>query len=218
MNDIKYSFYILILLVGLIVGLIKIHTLNNSNKIFLLLLLSTVFVEILGPIIAFYGSSNYIVYHIFTPVQCCMVFLAYYFDVKNRIILYSIPFFVTLGLVLSLWIQPLPAFNSYYMNIELLFFSVLAILFFKSLLEIQTQHYLKDYPLFWISSGLIIFCISNIFILGTLNFVSESDIKKNKILISILMDIRYFSNYIYYSSFIVAFLVKQNTISDQYGK
>ncbi|MET3126972.1 hypothetical protein ABID42_002074 [Arcicella rosea] len=218
MNDIKYCFYIFVLLVGIFVGLIKIKTLNNSNKIFLLLLLSTIFAEVLGPIIAFYGVSNYIVYHIFTPIQFCLVFYAYYYDIKDKILLNLIPFFIVLGLVLSLWIQPLPAFNSYYMNIELLSFSILSIYFFKNLLEIQTHNELKDYPLFWISSGLIIFCISNIFILGTLNFVSDSDIKQNKILISILMNIRYFSNYIYYSSFIVAFLVKQNTISDQHGK
>lgn len=210
--------YLSILTTGSLFGVIRFRKLNNSNKFFLLLLLCTIVAETIGWFTAKGKASNFIVYHIFTPVQCTLVFLGYYYDLKKKVLLYSIPFIVFTGLILSLFIQPLPAFNSYFMEIELLLFSLVTIYYFSQLLKVETDINLKDYPLFWISSGLIIFSVSNIFIMGAYNFFIKSNSPQFALLNTIFFYIRLFSNYIYYSSFIVAFLVKQNTISDQYGK
>ena len=218
MASIEYYIYLIILLTSCIVGVINLKKLNNSNKCFLLLLFCTLIVEAIAPIITKNGFSNYVVYHIFTPIQCVLVLWGYYLEIKNKIILWEILFMVVLAFVMSFWIQPLPSINSYYMNIEILCFIFIVVYYFNKLLEIETEFKLKDYPLFWISCGLLIFCVSNLFVLGTTNFLKNSDVLSNKLLITILIQIRYFSNYLYYSSFIVAFLVKQNTISSQHDK
>lgn len=209
-----YIIYILILTFGFVVGSFKFNVISKSNKCFLLLLLITLISEIVARRVATNGNSNFIVYHIFAPIRCMIILLGYYFDIKNRLFLYLIPVIVLISLVLSIFIQPLPNFNSYFINLEFFLFTIIPIYFFLQILKVETEYGLNDFPLFWISCGMLIFCVCNIFVLGTFNFF----LKSNTILDVILRYVRYFSNYIYYSSFIVAFLVKQNTISDQHGK
>ncbi len=210
--------YIFILMLGLITGLTKLRQINNSSKVFLLLLLLTLVAELTGKTLAFYGKSNFIVYHLFTPIQCCLVFLGYYYDMRNKLFIYFMPVIILIATVLSIFVQQPPNFNSYFMEIELLLFSLLNINYFRELLKIEKEVKLKDYPLFWISSGLLIFSVSNIFIMGAYNFFIKSNITSSSTLNYFFLYTRLFSNYIYYSSFIIAFLVKQNTISDQHGK
>jgi len=219
-DDLKYNIYIIILLASLVVGGIKFNVLNKTNRVFLVLILLTIIAELAGRAVSIKGKSNYIIYHFFTPIQCVLVLLGYYLDLKNKIILYIIPSMLLLGIILSLWIQPLPHVNTYFMNIEILLFTILTIKYFRDLLSLETTIKLKDFSLFWISCGLLIFCIANIFLLGAFNYIidSKSNGVTNKFIMKILLYIRYFSNYLYYSSFIVAFLVKQNTISEQNDK
>ncbi|MBB6004349.1 hypothetical protein HNP25_003012 [Arcicella rosea] len=209
-----YLVYLFILALATMVGVFRFKVISTSNKCFLLLVLITLIVEIIAWQLAMKSGTNIIVYHIFTPMQCALVLLGYYKETKIKVFFYLIPFVIVLGTVTSIWIQPIPSFNSYYICFELFLFIFLALTFFKRLLIIETNQKLKNFPFFWISSGMLIFSITSIFDLGTHNFFIDS----NTYLDIILRYIRYFSNYIYYSSFIVAFLVKQNTISDQYGK
>jgi len=209
-----YIIYLIILTMAILTGFFRFQVITASNKCFLLLVLITFITEIIARQVALSGASNFLVYHIFTPIQCSIAFLGFYFDTKARAILYTIPLMLILGLILSIWVQPLPSFNTYYMSIELFFFTFLSIVFFRRLLVVETEIKLRDFPLFWISCGLLIFSVTNLFDLGTMNFFLLSNTTLDKI----LTYARYFTNYILYSSFIVAFLVKQNTISDQHGK
>ena len=206
--------YFTILATSSILGIVNFKFLNNSNKAFLLLLLCTIFTEVTAYIIVYVTQkSNFLVYHIFSPLQCAIVFWAYFLDTKKSIFIYAIPVILVTGLVLSLFIQPLPAFNSYFMEIELLLFCVLALNYFRELLKIENEIQLKDYPLFWINSGLLIFAVVNIFVLGAYNFFIKDENLKNPLLNSVFFYCRFVSNCLFYSSFSVAFLVKQNSIS-----
>lgn len=209
-----YVAYLCILAFATITGIFRFSVISASNKCFLLLVLTTFFVEIIARQLAIRVGTNIVVYHIFTPMQCALVLLSYYIETKIKGFLYLMPFVIVLGIVMSMWVQPIPSFNSYYICFELFVFTLLAITFFKRLLLIETSQKLKDFPCFWISSGLLIFSVISIFDLGTYNFFAHSNTSLDKA----LRYMRYFSTYIYYSSFIVAFLVKQNTISDQHGK
>ena len=205
--------YFSILAIGAILGIVNFKFLNNSNKAFLLLLLCTILTEAIGFWLSNPQKSNFLIYHIFSPLQCSVVFWAYYLDTKNKYFLYCIPPVLITALILSLFIQPLPAFNSHFMEIELLIFCVLALNYFRELLKTEKEVKLINYPLFWINSGLLIFAVANIFILGTYNFLIRPENLKNPLLKSVFFYIRFLSNLLFYSSFSVAFIVKQNSIS-----
>lgn len=210
--------YFFVLIIAILIGLKSFMILSNSCKLCLLLLLSTICAEAIGYFVASILKTNFIVYHIFTPLQCITVLFAYYTETKDKFFVYLIPVVTFLALILSFWVQPLPAYNTYFMDVELILFTIISSLFFKKLLSLETDLKLYQYPFFWISCGLLIFSVLNIFIFGSFNFIIKSNTIPNKILISVLTQVRFVTNYIYYSSFIVAFLVKQNTISDQHGK
>jgi hypothetical protein len=152
--------------------------------------------------------SNYIVYHIFNPIQYIIVAWAYYQEFRKKQILISMPIMVIWSLILSVFIQPITEFNSYYISFELLIFTAFSVYYFLLLLRIETDNKLKDYPLFWISCGWLLFSVANLFVFGTYN----SFFKENSYIERVFAYIRVFSNYILYSLFIVAFLVKQHTL------
>lgn len=209
-----FNLYIIIIFSGILIGFINFKNLSRSSKIFLLLLLCTFVSENFAHYLIKSGESNFYVYHIFSPIQYLLVALGYYFDTKNKYILTTIPFVLCLALILSLWIQALPLFNSYFLNTELFLFTIFAIYYMRNLLTIHSEIELKEYPLFWISCGLILFSVSNLFIFSTYNFFNNPDpiIKKT------FYYVRLFTNYIYYSMFIVSFLVKQNTSAKNNAK
>ncbi len=206
--------YFSILATGSIIGILNFKFLNNSNKAFLLLLLCTILTEVTAYIISYVThKSNFWIYHIFSPVQCAIVFWAYFLDTKNKYFLYFIPPVLLIALIFSLLIQPLPAFNSHFMEIELLLFCILALNYYRELLKTEKEVKLIDYPLFWINSGLLIFSVANIFIMGTYNFLIKPDNVNIPFIKTVFYYIRFFSNFLFYCSFPVAFLVKQNSIS-----
>jgi RsiW-degrading membrane proteinase PrsW (M82 family) len=207
-----FEIYIIILSAAIINGCIRFRFLHRSNKLFLLLLCITLVIELVAYKIGSLGKTNFWIYHIFTPIQYVIVAFAYFWDSKNKFILWSILFMFIAGLIFSLWIQPLPAYNSYYMILELFAFTLLSANYFKDLLAIDTEELLKNFPLFWISCGLIFFSVANLFVLGTYNYFLKIESFEG------LNYLRYFSNYFYYSMFILAFLVKQNSISDSNAK
>jgi hypothetical protein len=207
-----FRIYLFLLGIGIIIGIIKYKSLNRSNKTFLLLLLITIFSEFVANKMATLGKSNYLVYHIFTPIQYAIIALGYYFDTRSKLVFITIPIMIITSIVFSVLIQPLPAYNSYFMIVELLVFTLLSTYFFMNLLKIETEVLLTNYPLFWISSGLLLFSVSNLFVLGTINFFSKSEPNV------ILTYLSYFTNYFYYTMYIFAFISGQKTISESYDK
>ncbi len=200
-----------ILFIGVIVGISKIPILNRSNKAFLLLLLITFIHEIFSYFLREYKlQKNFLHSHIFHPIQFILIGYAYFQELRYPLIKRIIPIMVLLALVLTLFVQPISQYDTYFINIELLIFSFFCILYFRKLLLIRTEYALFSFSLFWISCGLLLFCVSNLFYFGTFNtFFNE----KNDWQI-VFMYVRLFTNYILYTMLIIAFSVKQHTLND----
>ena len=201
-----YNVYSSILLIGIIIGCLRFKVINKSNKFFLLLIFATFISESIAHTMIQNGKSNFSVYHIFSPLQYSLVALGYYFDTRSKYTLLTIPLMIIISIFFSIWIQSPPLFNSYFLTIELFLFSILGISFFQKLLKANTETKLKNYPLFWISCGIILFSVSNLFIFGTHNFFKIL----NPAIKHTFKYLRYFTNYFYYIMYIFAFLVKQN--------
>lgn len=207
--------YFSILLLGIVIGLVKYNKLNKSSRIFLLLLFISLLSESLAEIIRkkeFF--SNFFIYHFFIPIEYCLIAWAYFEQLKYRYILLSIPIMVVIAIFLSTYVQPITEFNSNYLSLSLLLYFVLAILYLVKLLKINTDKSLKDYPLFWISCGWLLFSASNLFVFGTYN----TFFKGIGILEQVFSYIRIITNYILYLLFIVAFLVKQHNLLENERK
>ncbi len=203
--------YILILLIGCLIGIFKYRDLNRSSKIFAVLLFTTFFTEIIAQVILrllLHRPNNFFMYHIFTPIQFSLIACAFFEELKVKFIIYLIPLMLVLAIILSSTIQPFDVFNSYFTNISFFFITIFTVIYFQKLLNFVTEDTFTDFPLFWISCGLMLFTISNTFVFGTFNTFFSS----NNIFSSIFRYVRIFTNYILYILFIVAFLNKQSFI------
>lgn len=209
------NIYYLILLAGVIIGAVKFRSLNKSNKTFLLLLLITCLFELLSYFLRKYDlQKNFLHSHIFHPVQFGLIAWAYFQELRHIFLKRLILVMIILEVVLTIFFQPITQYDTYFVNIEYLIISVFSILYFRKLLSIRTEHSLFSFPLFWISCGLLLFCVSNLFFFGTFNTFFN---KKNDLQLA-FMYIRIFTNYILYGMFTVAFLVKQHTLVDDERK
>lgn len=201
--------YFAILLLGIIIGSIRFKNLNKSNKIFLLLLLITFISETLSLYLRKYGlQKNFLQSHIFHPIQFTIVAYAYFVELRAKVILYLIILMTVWEIILTIFIQPISLYDTYFINLELLIFSIFSIVYLYKLLKIKTEYSIVNFPLFWISCGLLIFSIANLFFFGTYNtfFGEKSSLQE------LFMYIRFFTNYVLYGLFIIAFLVKQYTL------
>ena len=85
--------------------------------------------------------------------------------------------------------------------------SLWALLYFNELFKKVSEHKFLDYPLVWISIGLLVFNVTNIVGLGLFNRINVTTASGE-----VLQYIRSFTNYLLYSSFIGAFYCAQKII------
>lgn len=202
--------YLTLLIIGTFIGFIRFKSLNQSSKIFAILLLITTITEIIAQVIFRYifHEANFFIYHIFTPIQFTLIALGYFQEIRLKFIPYLIPIMLIVAITLSLTIQNIEVFNSYFTNLSFFITAIFTNLYFYKLLQFDTNHKFSDFPLFWISCGLLLFTVTNIFVFGTFNTFFNS----NNIISSMFRYVRIFTNYILYIMFVIAFLNKQSFI------
>lgn len=208
--------YIIIISLGILIGIIRINQLTSSSKICLLLLVITLIIELISQLgyKLLINKSNYIVYHIFSPIQYTLIALSYNQELKSKLIKYSIYLMLTCSIIFSIWVQPIQEFNSYYINLNFFITILIAIYYLRKLLEKDTENSFLGFPLFWISCGFLLFNIANLFVFGTFN----SFFKEVNYIERIFAYVRIFTNYILYLLFIIAFLAQQHTLLDNERK
>jgi hypothetical protein len=211
-----FQIYIVIIILGIIIGIIRYKQLTSSSRIFLLLLVITLIIELISQLgyKSLVNQSNYIVYHIFSPIQYGLIAFGYNTELKSKPIRYSIFLMSICAFIFSIWVQPIQQFNSYYINLNFFITILISIYYLRKLLEKNTEESFLNFPLFWISCGFLLFNIANLFVFGTFN----SFFSKVSYIERVFAYIRIFTNYILYTLFIVAFLVKQHTLLDDERK
>ena len=204
-----YQIYFFILSIGIIVGIIRYTHLSKSSKICILLLSTTLISEFSALAIGRIGKGNLFIYHFFAPIQYSLIAWAYYSELKLVWIKYSIPVMLIIAVLMSWLVQPLTVFNSYYVCLDLLLTIVVCTQFFEMLLKASNETSFTAYPMFWISSGFLLFSVCNLFVFSSYNglFSMVSSWER------VFAYIRIFTNCLLYILFSVAFLSKQKALN-----
>lgn len=202
--------YFLILFLGILVGLFRYKSLIKSNKVFLLLLIITLLFEVYVYSFINEWNSNFFLYNLFIPVYYGVISLGFFKELKKKWILYTNLLSISFLVISSMYTPILEKFNTNALIFTFFLIVILCLLFFNKLLKTETEQSFVHFPLFWISSGELMFCIINLFHYGTYNiFLTVDD---NPFIEKLFYNVRVYSNYLLYILFIVAFLVKQNSL------
>ena len=210
------NIYFGILILSFLAGIYRFPKLNRANKFFFIL----IGITLLSEIIASYFrdkkilTGNLIQYHIFHIIEYILICYGYFIEVKSKYIFWGIPLGVLLSIFLSIFIQPITSFNSYFVNTELFIFTLLSVWTLLKLLQIKTELSFISFPIFWVSIGWILYTVCNVFFFGTNNTYFQ----KGSIFETIFFRLLYFSNYLLYLAFTVGFLAQQNSLSNHGNK
>jgi hypothetical protein len=125
--------------------------------------------------------NNLFIFHIFTPIQYLILSLLYSHEIANpgikRIINYSIPFFIVLSILFSIFVQKLTDTNSIITIIESIGLITWPLLFLKQTLEMQRVRSLLTFPMFWISVGLLFYFVGTLITEGMLDYLIKHDME-----------------------------------------
>lgn len=120
-------------------------------------------------------KNNLFIFHISTPLEYIVLSMLYRDAIVNvkvkKIILLSIPVFIILSILFSLFIQTTEVNNSYIIITESVIIVFLSLFFLREILLLQQVTVLHRYPMFWISVGILFYFTGNLIIEGMLNYM-----------------------------------------------
>ena len=211
MNQIFYLIYLCILFSSFVCSLVTFRYLPGALKLFTLLLGVTFVVESIGFYGLFYAEPALYLYHFYNPFLYAIMAYVYAKVIKtswkSKMIRFSIPGFVVLSFLLTLFVQPLHTPNTYATMISAALFVFLSLFYYYELLNNDEITNLTSKPLFWISTGNLIFYAGIFFLEGFVSYF----IKHAPDLGRKLMFINYFLNFVLYTLYSLGFLsAKQN--------
>lgn len=209
-KDFNHCIYHLIILIGIIAGLIRFKKLTTGSRIFLLLLVITPIVELIAYYCAVTYHDNRFIYNPFNLLQFTLICWAFYSDSRTKAVGPVFIAFVLFAIINNIFYQPL--FNSFNTNSLMVQHLLTIVLFFMYLVAYfkrTDEGSLKDYPLFWIGLGWLLFSVTSIVSFGFNKLVAEGSYWDN------ISDwVKRISNYLLYLSFGIGFIVTQKSLND----
>ena len=178
--DTRVYIYYCFLVACFIISLFNYKNDKGLNLISLLLFLS-VFTELLVEIFKYWHinkSNHYILYHLFTPIEYCLVAGYYYCNIKNnlikKIIVISIILFCIVSALISFNILPTgnyPSLNNQINYVLIIGFSIITLLQINP----NTEEKLLFKAVFWIALGFTIYCTGIFFFNSLYNYLNQKN-------------------------------------------
>lgn len=120
-------------------------------------------------------SNNMVFFHVLRPLQYSLICLFLNEVIQNKVvkkvILISVPFYIMSSLLLSFKIQGIKEYNSYAIILYNTLLSLWILLFLKDLYTNNKVKNLLAYGAFWISIGLLFYCVGTTFSEGLMNYL-----------------------------------------------
>ncbi|MFZ1729801.1 MAG: hypothetical protein WAV84_06700 [Bacteroidota bacterium] len=164
------SLYTVIL--PLIFGAIGIRKLDKGLRYFFSLLVLVLITETSAFALSAFLKPNLDVYNVFTAFEylfLMLMFSAWYENGKLRsFMLYSIPVFLILWFAAKYIFDLSDQFDSYLLAIESVVFVILSVLTLMKEMRDSTV-LLVDNPVFWISSGVLVYFAGNLFVFALID-------------------------------------------------
>jgi hypothetical protein len=161
MQYLKLADYIIFL--GALTGLALYRRLHSTAiKILVWLLVVTLFVELATPFkIISFSENNYLLYNIFTPVECSLYALMYHVSLSNKtrknFILSVWLIAICLMLANMLLVQGIKPFNSYSFIISCVAITLFAFTYLLQQYSAEVDLRFYQQPLFLVSIGILFF-------------------------------------------------------------
>lgn len=209
-SDQNNIIYHSIMVLGIITGLLQLKKINRSSRIFLLLLIITLLIELAAYYCGVKYRDNRFIYNPFNLVQFTLISTAFYLEsrIKHMLVIYVV--FLLFVFFNSIFYQPLlKSSNSNSFLVEQLLIIVLYFMYLVTYFKTTDQDSLKYFPLFWIGLGWLIFSVTSIVSFG-FDYITAEGSFWDKISVWVKM----ISNYLLYLSFIIAFLSPQKSLND----
>jgi hypothetical protein len=138
--------------------------------------IATIFVLLVGRL-----TNNLFIFHIFTPIQYLILSLLYSYEISavptRRIIRASIPIFIGVCILLSLFVQKMTDNDSIETIIGSIALILWPLLFLRQTLKLQEVNSLLRFPLFWISVGLLFYFVGSLATEGMLDYLILHDME-----------------------------------------
>ena len=209
-NDVNHVIYHAIIILGIITGVVRFKKLSRSSRVFLLLLLVTLLVELTAYYCAVKYRDNRFIYHPFALIQFSLICTTFYIESHRRQILFIFILFILFVCFNSIFYQPfLRSSGSNNFLVEQLLIIVLYFTYLVTYFKNTEQGSLRNYPLFWIGLGWLIFSVCSIVSFG-FDYITTEGSYWDKISVWV----KKISNYLLYLSFIIAFLSPQKSLND----
>lgn len=164
--------------IPLIVGLILFKRLNRSQRLLLGLVITSSITEILANLLISLKSSNLPVYNTYTLVNLNLIFCIYLskFNKGSRHYLTGYLIFCNLFAIVNvLFFQPITSYNSNLLVLVSITFLLLALNYFYRLLKEVKYQRLERNPLFWLSSGIVLYYSGTLVLFFLSNQISQAD-------------------------------------------
>ena len=163
----------------LLIGLRTYWRLNNTQKAVFFLVLLSVVIEFWARAVRNMGEMQNVIYYGFTVGEFLLleiVFSKAIIPFLSRTFFKLITlFFLCFVAVDMFWLSGINQFNNYSTAVEgllLIFFSI--VFFYKTLKELKIRDLEKE-PLFWISTGVLLYFSGSLFIFLFTNYVNSSN-------------------------------------------
>lgn len=126
-------------------------------------------------------TNNLFIFHLFTPVQYLILSLLYRHEIADgrtrKVISWSIPVFITLSILFSVFVQKISDNNSIITIVESIALITWPLLFLKQTLAMQKVQSLLAYPMFWISVGILFYFVGSVITQGMLDYLIKHDME-----------------------------------------
>lgn len=164
--------------IPLIIGLSKFRSLNYTQKLLFYLVIASSITETVVYVLSEFQLPNIAVYNIYTFANFNIIFSIYLTQVspkrKNAMIGLQIAFNLFM-IINAIFIQSFQAYNSYaILSMSVIFMSLALNYFYKLLKEVKHQRLEKN-PLFWLSSGLVVYYSGTLILFLFINQISNAD-------------------------------------------
>jgi hypothetical protein len=159
------------------------RTRQRYGRIILIYLLLLLLLSIASICILVYTpiKNNLFIFHIFTPVQYLILSLLYSYEISTvpirRIIQASIPVFIVICILLSLFVQKMTDNDSIATIIGSIGLILWPLLFLRQTLKLQEVNSLLRFPMFWISVGFLFYFIGSLATEGMLDYLISHDME-----------------------------------------
>ncbi len=187
--------YLITILISSLISVYNFNKLEKHLKAFSIFLLITLAVECVG---YFLLKTNVWLFNIFTALEFVFYLLLFRHTLtsisQKKIIIFFIASTILASLGNMLFFQGLFKFNNYSYSYGCMLICICVIMYLLQLLHHSNPQPLTHIPMFWISTGLLIFYACNFFYMGLLNYlisVSMEIAKELFMIISVLNIVMY---------------------------